>query len=388
MIKRDLQPTLCEYLAEFPAVALLGPRQVGKTTLAMTVAKSTPSVYLDLESPEDLNKLSDPLTYLRLHEDKLVILDEVQRMPNIFQILRGLIDDGKRRGLINRRFLLLGSASIELMQQSGETLAGRIAYLELNGLSLDETGSDSINMLWLRGGFPDSYLAKTDKRSMSWRENFIRTYLERDVPALGPRIPAETLRRFWTMLSHNQGGLLNAAALARGLAVDGKTIVRYLDLLDDLLLVRKLQPWHNNAGKRLTKSPKIFVRDSGLTHTLLGIADLEKLMGHPIIGMSWESFVIENILSMVPLQTQAYFYRTSAGAEIDLLLLFPTSEIWAIEIKRSSAPKLGKGFHFAHQDINPKRSFVIYSGNDCYPIADGVEAIGLAKLLILLKCVI
>lgn len=384
MIERKLQSILTGYLTEFPAVALLGPRQVGKTTLAMAVAGSMPSVYLDLESPDGLNKLSDPLNYLRLHEDKLVILDEVQRMPGLFQVLRGLIDEGKRKGLVKARFLLLGSASIELIKQSSESLAGRIAYLELGGLSLPETGFAALNQLWLRGGFPDSFLAQTDEKSLRWRENFIRTYLERDIPALGPRIPAETLRRFWTMLAHNQGGLLNAASLARGLAVDGKTIARYLDLLQDLLLVKRLQPWHSNVGKRLTKSVKVFVRDSGVVHALLGIKDLEQLLGNPIAGMSWEGFVLENILNQLPQPVQPYFYRTAAGAEIDLLLVFPSGEQWAVEVKRSLTPKPEKGFYFACHDLKPTRSFVIYPGEDRYPLSDQTDVIGLMDFLALL----
>ncbi len=285
MIKRDLSKLLIKRLAEFPAVVLLGPRQVGKTTLALSVTKTLPSIYLDLESPEDLHKLSDPISYLRLHENKLVILDEVQRLPNLFQILRGLIDEGKRKKLKNARFLLLGSASIELMKQTGESLAGRIAYLELSGFNIHELNATSMNELWLRGGFPDSFLAKKDESSFTWRENFIKTYLERDIPMLGPRIPAETLRRFWMMLSHHQGSMLNASQLAQSLAIDGKTIARYLDLFIDLLLVRKVLPLSANMGKRLVKAPKVFVRDSGLMHALLGITDFENLLSHPIVGM-------------------------------------------------------------------------------------------------------
>lgn len=381
MIRRNAQKKLSEHLSEFPAVALLGPRQVGKTTLAMEIAETQPNIYLDLESPHDLQKLSDPITYLRLHEDKLVILDEVQRAPDLFQVLRGLIDEGRRKGLTHSRFLLLGSASIDLLKQSGESLAGRITYLELSGLSLTETGADTIQTLWLQGGFPDSFLAKTPQTSMIWRENFIRTYLERDIPALGPRIPAETLRRFWTMLAHNQGTPLNAATLAKGLAVAGSTIARYLDLLQDLLLVRKLQPWHSNTGKRLTKSPKVFVRDSGLLHTLLGIVDSDNLLSHPVVGMSWEGFVIENIINMLPFQVQPYFYRTSAGAEMDLVLAWPNGKCWAIEIKRNMAPKPTKGFYSAYEDLQPARCFVVYPGNDHYPLSEQVEVIGLKALL-------
>ena len=385
MIKRDLTTMLIKRLAEFPAVVLLGPRQVGKTTLALSITKKLPSIYLDLESPSDLHKLSDPISYLRLHENKLVILDEVQRLPNLFQILRGLIDEGKRKNLKHTRFLLLGSASIELMKQAGESLAGRVAHLELSGFNAHELAMNVANELWLRGGFPDSFLAKTDDSSFVWRENFIRTYLERDIPLLGPRIPAETLRRFWMMLSHHQGSMLNASQLAQSLAIDGKTVVRYLDLFVDLLLVRKILPWHINTGKRLVKAPKVFVRDSGLMHALLGIADFESLLSHPILGMSFEGFVIENILCNIPSHVAASFYRTSAGAEIDLLLSFGMKELWAIEIKRSITPKLEKGFYIACDDLKPQRRFIIYSGTEHYSVGDNIEVIGIKKFLALLR---
>ncbi len=251
-----------ERLRHLPAVALLGPRQVGKTTLAHAIAEGRRSVYLDLESPLDREKLADPVFYLSGHENDLVILDEVQRMPELFATLRGLIDQGRRRGKRSERFLILGSASMDLLRQS-ETLAGRIAYIELGPLDVLETPTERRNRLWVRGGFPESFLAENDSQSLLWRQDFIRTYLERDIPQLGPRIPAATLQRFWTMLAHVQGGLFNAAQLARGLAVDGKTIARYLDLLVDLMLVRRLQPYQTNLGKRLVKSPKVYVRDSG-----------------------------------------------------------------------------------------------------------------------------
>src|SRR5215470_16289040 len=333
MIQRRLQSILAQRLNEYPAVALLGPRQVGKTTLALALAETRPSLYLDLESAADRAKLADPELYLADHEDKLVILDEVHRLPNLFQPLRGLIDRGRRQGKRTGRFLLLGSASIDLLQQSGETLAGRIAYIELAPFDATEIAREQVNSLWVRGGFPDSLLAPDDAASLRWRQDFIRTYLERDIPQLGPRVPAETLRRFWTMLAHHQGGLVNAAQLARGLGVDGKTVARYLDLLVDLLLVRRLPPWHKNVGKRLVKSPKVFIRDSGVTHALLGLSDKEALLGHPIVGSSWEGFVLENLLTMMIPEAEASFYRTSAGAEVDLVLTFPGGRTWAIEIK-------------------------------------------------------
>lgn len=374
MIARRSAPLLTHLLDRSPTVALLGPRQVGKTTLAIEIAEARPSLYLDLESDADRAKLTEPELYLERHADRLVILDEVHRMPNIFQPLRGLIDRGRRSGRRTGRFLLLGSASMELLKQSGESLAGRIAYLELTPLDILETGADRINDLWIRGGFPDSFLAESDADSLRWRRDFIRTYLERDIPQLGPRIPAETLRRFWTMLAHHQGGLLNAAELARGLGVDGKTVAGYLDLLVDLLLVRRLPPWHANVGKRLVKSPKVYVRDPGILHALLGLADMDAILGHPIAGPSWEGFVVETLVNAAPPQTAASFYRTSAGAEIDLLLTLPGNRLWAIEIKRSLAPKVEKGFHIACADLQPQRRILVHAGRDAYPVGNGIEA--------------
>jgi hypothetical protein len=386
MIQRHLQPQLVSLLADYPAVALLGPRQVGKTTLAFKVADAVNSIYLDLESAADRAKLADPELYLADHEDKLVILDEVHRVPELFQSLRGLIDRGRRKGKRAGRFLLLGSASIDLLKQSGETLAGRIAYLELPTLGVLEIDVAKQDDLWIRGGFPDSYLAAKDATSIAWRQNFISTYLERDVPQLGPRIAAETLRRFWVMLAHTQGGLHNAASLARGLDVDGKTIAKYLDLMVDLLLVRRLTPWHRNVGKRLVKSPKVFVRDSGVAHALLGLGSKEDVLGHPVVGHSWEGFVIENLISVSPLGTEASFYRASGGAEIDLILTLPGREPWAIEIKRSLEPRLSKGFHHACADIRPEAKFVVYPGGERFKMSNGVEAINVAELAHLLAC--
>ena len=380
MISRRLQAQLLDLIDNYPAVALLGPRQVGKTTLAHQVAESVESIYLDLESTADRAKLADPELYLADHEDRLVILDEVHRVPDLFQSLHGLIDAGRRRGKRAGRFLLLGSASVDLLQQSGETLAGRIAYLELNPLDVMEAATRDRDRLWVRGGFPDSFLAQSDESSLDWRENFIRTYLERDVPQLGPRIPAETLRRFWVMLAHQQGGLLNAASLARGLGVDGKTIARYLDLMVDLLLVRRLLPWHRNVGKRLVKSPRVYVRDSGITHALLGLGTKEALLGHPVVGLSWEGFVIENLLSVAPERSEACFYRASGGAEIDLVLTLPGRKPWAIEVKRSLDPKPARGYHNACEDMRPEARFVVYPGAERFPVSRGVEAVSLAEL--------
>ena len=384
MIERRILRTVLDRLGQFPAVALLGPRQAGKTTLAESIAArslaGSETVYLDLEAPADRARLADPAHYLAAHEDKLVILDEIQRAPELFQTLRGLIDSGRRRDRRAGRFLLLGSASIELLRQSGETLAGRIAYVELGPLDILEVGEAESEKLWIGGGFPDSFLAGSDEASAVWRENFIRTYLERDIPQLGPRIPAETLRRFWTMLAHAQGGLHNAAQFARGLAVDGKTVARYLDLMVDLLLVRRLLPYHANIRKRLVKSPKVYVRDSGIVHGLLGLDNSEAVLGHPVAGGSWEGFVVENLLSVAPERTTASFYRTAAGAEVDLVLELPGIGRWAIEIKRGLAPRLDRGFHQAREDLEPERAFVVHSGKEHYPVAKGVEAIGVQDM--------
>ncbi|MDE0530659.1 MAG: ATP-binding protein [Albidovulum sp.] len=380
MILRQKSNLVCERLDQFPAVVLLGPRQAGKTTMAECIAETRTSVYLDLEDPADRTKLSDAALYLSAHENKLVILDEIQRVPELFEILRGLIDRGRRRGFRTGRFLLLGSASMDLLEQSGESLAGRIAYVELGPFNVLEIGGDSRESLWIRGGFPDSFLSESDRASAVWRENFIRTYLERDIPQLGPRIPAETLRRFWTMLAHLQCSTVNAAKLARGLSIDGKTVARYLDLLVDLLLVRRLPPFHANVGKRLVKSPKVIVRDSGIVHSLLGLEDREAVLSHPVAGGSWEGFVTETLLGAAPERVNAFFYRTAAGAEIDLVLELPGGNLWAIEIKRGRAPKPEKGFHFAREDVGPVRSFVVYSGDEKYPIGDGIEVIGLGEL--------
>jgi predicted AAA+ superfamily ATPase len=365
-------------------VGLIGPRQVGKTTLALSLAESIPAIYLDLESPKDRNKLTDAELFLQAHSDKLVILDEIHQMPEIFKVLRGQIDAARRTGQTVGRYLLLGSASIDLLRQSGESLAGRIEYLELGPLNLRETAkdSDATNRLWLRGGFPSSYLAGSDNDSFMWRLNFIRTYLQRDIPQFGPKMAANAIERLWTMLAHLQGSLLNASQLASGLAISAPTVTAYVDLLADLLLVRRLPPFLPNIGKRLVKSPKVYLRDSGLLHALLQIRTWNDLMGHPISGPGWEGFVIENLINMTPTGTSAGFYRTAAGAEIDLILDFgPAASCWAIEVKSGLAPKPGKGFYQAITDLKPARSFVVYSGKDRYPLGPGIEAISLLELM-------
>ncbi|HWW66764.1 MAG TPA: ATP-binding protein, partial [Solirubrobacterales bacterium] len=340
MIERQLAAEIISRLEHSPAVALIGPRQVGKTTLALAVAEGRPSVYLDLESEADRARLAEPELYFENHAGELVVLDEIHRAPGLFETLRGVIDRGRREGRGAGRFLLLGSASIDLLAQSGETLAGRIAFVELTPFGVSEVGSEELDRLWVRGGFPESFLAGDDATSLHWREDFVRTYLERDIPQLGPRIPAATLRRLWTMLAHHQGGLLNTAQLARGLGVSGATVARYIDLLVDLLLVRRLQPRLATVGKRLVRSPKVYVRDSGIVHGLLGLADREAVLGHPVAGGSWEGMAIENAIEATGGRAEAGFYRTSGGAEVDLVLSWRDGQEWAVEVKRSLAPKL------------------------------------------------
>ena len=381
MFARQAQQTILQLLQQFPAVGLLGPRQVGKTTLAFAQQAIWPhALYLDLELPSAQRQLEDPEAFLMAHAHQLVILDEVHRAPGLFPVLRGLIDQARRDGRDAGRYLLLGSASLDVLKQSGETLAGRIAYLELSPLHVLEVGASALDVLWLRGGFPASFQVPSNERSLRWRDNFIRTYLERDIPQFGPRIAAETLRRFWTMLAHHQGGLLNVAQLARNLGVDVKTAGGYIDLLCDLLLVRRLQPWHANVDKRLVKSPKVYVRDSGLLHALLHIDSTEQLLSHMVVGASWEGFCIENLLSCAPPGVTPYFYRSSGGAEIDLLLAWPGGDTWAVEIKRSLSPKIERGFHSACDDVQPQHKWVVYPGQETYPLATDVQAISLAGL--------
>lgn len=363
-----------------PAVALIGPRQAGKTTLALAVADELNATYLDLESAADRTRLEEPALYFADHAEELVILDEIHRVPGLFETLRGVIDQGRREGKGTGRFLLLGSAAIDLLSQAGETLAGRIAIVELSPFDIIEVRKDQLDRLWLRGGFPDSFLASDDAISFDWRADFIRTYLERDIPQLGPRIPAETLRRLWTMLAHSQGGLVNAAQLARNLGVDGKTIAHYLDLMVDLLLVRRLPPRLTNVGKRLVRSPKVYVRDSGLVHALLGLVDKDAVLGHPVVGASWEGMAIEDLIGLAKRQAEPSFYRTSGGAEIDLVLTWQDGHEWAIEVKRTLAPKAERGMRSAIEDIEPERSFVVYPGAERYRLSTGIEAIGLPEL--------
>ena len=382
MISRRLLKSLVSATHHSPAVILLGPRQVGKTTLAMEVSKTMGGVYLDLESERDRAKLAQPELYFDDHQKELVVLDEIHRVPGLLPLLRGAIDRARLKGKRSGLYLLLGSASLELMKQSSETLAGRVTCLELSPFDVLEIGPTKIGIdaLWVRGGFPDSLLATDETRSLRWRRDFVRSYLERDIAQFGPRIPAETLRRFWTMLAHQQGSILNTADLARGLGVSGKTTAHYLDLLVDLLLVRRLQPWHSNAGKRLVKSPKVYLRDSGIVHALLDIPNKEALLGHPVVGASYEGFAIETLLRCAPDKVQGYFYRTSGGAEIDLLLVWPDGKSWAIEVKRSLSPTVGRGFHSGCADLHPTRKLVVYPGNERLHVTADIDALPLSTL--------
>ena len=384
MYKRELIQKITQDLNESPAVAILGPRQIGKTTLAIEIADTRPSNYLDLEKSEDLQKLRDATYYLDRHADELVVLDEVQRYPDLFMSLRGVIDARRREGRGNGRFLILGSASDKLLRQSSESLAGRIRYSELTGLNpfeIEEPEGEPLQKLWMRGGFPDSYAASSDKESHKWCRNFIRTYLERDIPQLGSRIPAATLMRFWRMLAHVQGELLNISKLANSLDVADVTAGRYLDLMVDLLLVRKLEPWYRNVKKRLVKSPRTYIRDSGIVHALLQIPDYEGLLGHSIRGKSWEGFVIENIISVLPFGVSPYFYRTSAGAEIDLLLEFELDNYWAVEIKANRVPTLKKGFHIACEDMKVQKKFVVFNGEGEFRTSNETTVLSLSRFI-------
>lgn len=388
MIERLVEEDVRSALARQAAVGIIGPRQVGKTTLALKIAETRPSVYLDLESPQDRAQLQEPELFFEREAAKLIILDEIHRTPDLFQPMRGFIDRQRRSGRRAGQFLILGSAAIDLLRQSGETLAGRIEYVNMTPVSAFEIGPgrNQQEQLWLRGGFPDSLLAQTDKDSFLLRRSLIRTYLERDVPQFGPRVPAETLERLWMMLAHNQGQLLNASRLAASLEVSSPTVSRYIDLLADLLLVRRLPPLIANVGKRLVKSPKVYVRDTGLLHALLGLRSLPDVLGHSVAGSSWEGFVLESLLAVAPDHASAAFYRTAAGAEVDLVLdLGGTLGRWAIEIKRTVAPSVSRGLRVAIEDLKPDRTFIVHAGETDFPLGGGVEAITIRGLTGLLR---
>lgn len=373
MISRRILPNIEKALAQFPAVALLGPRQAGKTTLARSVGSShANSLYLDLERPSDLAKLADPELFLSRHVDQLVVLDEIQRQPDLFPVLRALIDENRRPG----RFLLLGSASPQMLRQTSESLAGRISFHELAPFDISEIkpGHAGLADFWLRGGYPLSWLAESDEASLAWRESFIITHLERDIPAFGIRIPGPTLHRFWRMLAHLHGQLWNASRLASGFGVSAPTVQHYLEILEATYMVRRLPPLHVNSGKRLVKSPKIYLRDSGLLHALLGIRSLDELAGHPVVGPSWEGWVLEQIAQLLSPQWQLSFYRTATGAEMDVVAERGERRI-GFEIKLSSAPSLSKGFWSAMKDLQLEQAYVVAPVETGYPIAEKVEVL-------------
>lgn len=379
MYRRDLLFSLEEHLALFPGVVLLGPRQAGKTTLAREFSRGRPdALFLDLERPGDRAALTEPELFLRRNRDRLVVLDEVQNVPDLFSILRPEIDADRRPG----RFLLLGSASGRLLRQSAESLAGRVSYLELTPLLASEVGDDAARLatLLLRGGFPPSLDAPGDAASLLWRESFIRTLLERDFPQLGVTIPSATLDRFWRMLAHLHGQQFNASQV--GLALGGSshsTVGRYLDVLQDALLVRRIEPVSANLGKRLVKTHKVYVRDSGLLHALLGIEGMNALHAHPIIGLSWEGFVIEQLAAHAPARADLGYYRTAAGAELDLVLTLGGHR-YAFEMKYSSAPKPTRGFWSALKDLAIAQAWVVAPVERPYPLADNVEVIPVGEI--------
>jgi uncharacterized protein len=387
MLKRSLTKKVLDALSSFPVVAILGCRQVGKTTLAFQVKEKIqkPAVYLDLELPQDRAKFSEPQLYLEQQAGKLLILDEIQRVPDLFPVMRSLIDQRRRKGEKSAHYLILGSASPELLNQSSESLAGRIAYLELDPFNIEEIETnntpDPINQLWVRGGFPDSFLSKNDNESMWWREQFIKTYLERDLPQLGPKLSADKTYRLWKMLAFEQGCLFNASRFALSLEMSVASVKNYLEVLADLFLVRFLRPWSGNSKKRLIKSPKVYVRDSGLLHALTNITTLDDLISRSLCGLSWEGFAIEQILQKMTYGTQAFFYRSNAGSEIDLILELPNRKKIAIEIKRTLSPNLSKGFRLGCEEVNPEKRFFIIPRGDAYPLDEKTIAIGLAEFI-------
>jgi len=378
-IRRSLEGHIRRSLKKFPVVGIIGPRQVGKTTLAKMLLKNIgkKTIYLDLQLPSDINKLQSPELFLGQFTDALVIIDEVQRMPMLFPLIRAIVDKKRVAG----RFLLLGSASPSFIKQASESLAGRIRYHELTPFTLAEVGYKDINKLWLRGGFPKSCLAGKDKESIEWRESFIRTYLEMDIPQLGIRVPALQLRRFWTMLAHSHGQLWNVSRIAGSLGVSAPSVRHYLDILEDTFIIRQLLPYHANIRKRIVKSPRVYIRDSGMLHALLMIRSLDDLHSHPSVGASWEGFVIEQIISSMPEGWQAFFYRTNAGAELDLVLIDEKNEAVGVEIKYSSAPVVSKGFWNSLNDIGCKRGFIVYPGSESYPVGKNVVTTALRNVL-------
>ncbi len=383
MISRQLLPTLLQRLEWMPVVALLGSRQVGKTTLARELKLAKAVHYLDLERPSDLAKLADPELYLSSNAGKLIVLDEIQRLPGLFAVIRSLVDDRRRSGEKSAQFLILGSASPELLRQSSETLAGRITYLELTPFQLLELPDSpgAMSQHWFRGGYPESYLAPSDQAATQWCDDFITTYVERHLPQLGVGSSPQQLRRLCSMLAHQQGATLNLAKIGASLGIDGKTVRHYVDLLEGLYLLRCLPAWGRNAGKRLVKAPKVYWRDTGLLHMLSGLPTLEHVLGHPLCGHSWEGYCIEQIVSVLSKDTQCSHYRTHAKAEVDLVLETPAGEITAIEIKRTLSPKLTPGFLESAATLGAHRGYFIIPSGDAYPLSNQVEAVSLREFL-------
>lgn len=353
-----------------PIAALLGPRQCGKTTIARMIAEREPSTYFDLENPVDLRRLSAPLSVLQAL-DGLIIVDEVQRRPDLFELLRVLVDRPENRA----RFLLLGSASPHLVKGVSESLAGRIGFIDMSGFDLTEVGAQERNRLWLRGGFPRSFLAADDFTSMVWREDFVRTFLERDIPQLGITIPAETLRRFWTMVAHYHGQVWNAAQFARSLGASESTARRYLDILSGAYMVRILPPWFENIRKRQVKAPKIYIRDSGILHTLLQLRTLSDVQSHPKLGASWEGFALEQVVELLDTR-DAYYWATHGGAELDLLVRVGGKH-YGFEFKYADAPGASRSMHVALDDLSLERLWVVYPGKQEYALDEKISVIPL-----------
>jgi predicted AAA+ superfamily ATPase len=385
MITRRLRALIEDRLRHMPGVVLLGPRQVGKTTLARQIAaqRKTRALYLDLERPVDRRRLQDADAFLRAQAGKLVIIDEIHRAPDLFATLRGIIDDRRAAGDRAGHFLLLGSAALDLMRQASESLAGRVAYLDLGPIDVLELPHQvgDVDLLWTRGGFPESLLAPDDATSLEWRRAFIRSYLERDVPMFAPRMPAEAIGRLWTMLAHGQATPLKQSSLASALEVSTPAVSRYIDLLVDLLLVRRLRPWSGNVRKRLVRAPKVYIRDSGLVHSLLDLAGWEDILGHPVVGASWEGFVIENLIAAAGERRTPYFYRTEDGSEVDLVFERGGSVELAIEIKRSTAPTLSRGFGLALKVLEPTQAYLVHGGTESWPMSSQVTAISVRELM-------
>jgi uncharacterized protein len=379
MIERFLTSEILEQVADMPAIAVLGPRQVGKTTLVKSLESRIPKniIYLDLESNQDRNRLQDAELYLSERQDDLIVIDEVQRMPELFPLLRSLID----RHRVPSRFILLGSASPELLQKSSESLAGRISYLELQPLHWGEISSMiSYQQHWLRGGYPEMLLATSDKSSNRRMNDFISTYIERDLPLLGLAVSPLIIRNLFTMLISVHGNVLNMADLSRSLSLSGPTVSRYLDFLENAFIIRRLQPYYVNINKRLTKLPKLFIRDSGMFHALADITNYESLTGNLLLGSSWEGYVIQQIIAQLPYNIRPYFYRTADGSELDLLLVRGGMPVLGIEIKYSNSPKLSRGNYIASEDLGNIPLLIITPSASDYKMAENVNVCGLQTL--------